>query len=207
MLFLTTIIIIVIIFGLLKLYFRPTKKYNNLINSYLYFYLRLNLGQHVTSTSNALKAYREFIKEGRLNSPEDTNDIFNELYYYFKDKYGFRVYFIKKKVIPNNFQYKLTLENQTNYQTYYWTWNKIIEFNPERERKLMTKKLKNEIKVRDCFTCRICGKFMPDDLPGEIHIDHIIPVSKGGKSEPRNLQVLCASCNLKKSNKIHLGGE
>lgn len=199
------IIIILIIFGLF--YFHPIKKYNNLINSYLYFYLRLNLGQHVTSTSNALKAYREFIKEGRLNSPEDTNDIFNELYYYFKDKYGFRVYFIKKKVIPNNFQYKLTLENQTNYQTYYWTWNKIIEFNPERERKLMTKKLKNEIKVRDCFTCRICGKFMPDDLPGEIHIDHIIPVSKGGKSEPRNLQVLCASCNLKKSNKIHLGGE
>ena len=34
------------------------------------------------------------------------------------------------------------------------------------------------------------------------HIDHIIPFSKGGNSTWRNLQILCESCNLKKSNKI-----
>ncbi len=33
-------------------------------------------------------------------------------------------------------------------------------------------------------------------------IDHIIPVSKGGKTTLSNLQVLCANCNREKSDKI-----
>lgn len=33
-------------------------------------------------------------------------------------------------------------------------------------------------------------------------IDHIFPVSRGGKTEMSNLQVLCEKCNLSKSNKI-----
>ena len=36
---------------------------------------------------------------------------------------------------------------------------------------------------------------------GKWHIDHIVPVSKGGTSQPNNLQVVPASWNRKKSNK------
>ena len=48
-------------------------------------------------------------------------------------------------------------------------------------------------------TCQICGKYMPDGVG--LHIDHIVPVSKGGKTVPSNLQVLCSKCNGSKSNR------
>jgi len=35
-----------------------------------------------------------------------------------------------------------------------------------------------------------------------LEFDHVIPVSEGGSSTERNLQLLCSVCNKKKSNKI-----
>ena len=51
-------------------------------------------------------------------------------------------------------------------------------------------------KVRDNYTCQICGKHMPDEVG--LHIDHIISIKNGGKSTPSNLRVLCSKCNGKK---------
>ncbi|OUQ13887.1 hypothetical protein B5E87_04735 [Massilimicrobiota sp. An142] len=73
-------------------------------------------------------------------------------------------------------------------------------YNMKNQRKLMTKKLRDKIKKRDNYTCQKCGKYMPDEVG--LHIDHIIPVSKGGKSVESNLQVLCSKCNGKKTNKM-----
>ena len=36
----------------------------------------------------------------------------------------------------------------------------------------------------------------------EIHFDHIIPWSKGGPTEENNIQLLCGTCNRKKSDKF-----
>lgn len=45
--------------------------------------------------------------------------------------------------------------------------------------------------------CAICrGK-----LGAKYHVDHIIPVSRGGSNLPRNLQILCQPCNLTKSGR------
>lgn len=76
----------------------------------------------------------------------------------------------------------------------------LNEYHSKDQRKLMTKELKDRIKKRDNYTCQVCGKYMPDEVG--LHIDHIIPVSKGGKSIPSNLQVLCSKCNGSKSNKF-----
>ena len=46
--------------------------------------------------------------------------------------------------------------------------------------------------------CAICGK--PFDID-DMHADHIVPWSKGGKTVIDNCQVLCATCNIAKSNK------
>lgn len=76
----------------------------------------------------------------------------------------------------------------------------LNEYHFKDQRNLMTKELKDRIKKRDNYTCQACGKYMPDEVG--LHIDHIIPVSKGGKSIPSNLQVLCSKCNGSKSNKL-----
>lgn len=75
----------------------------------------------------------------------------------------------------------------------------IKAYHNKNQRNLLTNDLKRKIKIRDNYTCQICGKYMPDEVG--LHIDHIIPISKGGKSIPSNLQVLCSKCNGHKSNK------
>lgn len=53
---------------------------------------------------------------------------------------------------------------------------------------------------RDNFKCCMCGR-SPATTPGlELHIDHIIPWSKGGETVIDNLQTLCSDCDLGKSN-------
>jgi len=45
------------------------------------------------------------------------------------------------------------------------------------------------------WLCVCCGLSL---LYG-YHIDHIIPVSRGGSNWPDNIQLLCSTCNLKKN--------
>lgn len=75
----------------------------------------------------------------------------------------------------------------------------LSEYNSKKQRRLITKSVREQVAIRDNFTCRNCGKYMPDGVG--LHIDHIIPISKGGRSVMSNLQVLCSKCNGKKSSK------
>lgn len=66
----------------------------------------------------------------------------------------------------------------------------------QRERSLVTPKLRYRVFQRDGFRCKICGRSEADGAV--LHVDHIIPVSKGGKTEMSNLQTLCDYCNIGK---------
>ena len=76
----------------------------------------------------------------------------------------------------------------------------LREYHAKNQRSLMKPALRKKIMKRDNYTCQICGKHMPDEVG--LQIDHIVPVSKGGKSVESNLQVLCSKCNGYKSNKM-----
>lgn len=77
----------------------------------------------------------------------------------------------------------------------------LKEYHSKNQRKLMTKALRKEIMKRDHYTCQMCGKFMPDEVG--LHIDHIVPIAKGGKTVPSNLQVLCLGLRvLRRTKKI-----
>jgi 5-methylcytosine-specific restriction endonuclease McrA len=61
-------------------------------------------------------------------------------------------------------------------------------------------RLRFSILLRDGFRCQSCGR-SPISRPGiELHVDHIIPWSKGGESIRENLQTKCSECNLGKGN-------
>ena len=53
-----------------------------------------------------------------------------------------------------------------------------------------------EVFKRDAFTCQYCGRKPPDVT---LHVDHVVPSSRGGADGMENLVTSCATCNLGKS--------
>ena len=71
-----------------------------------------------------------------------------------------------------------------------------IRAQAELERAKMNASLRYKVLQRDGFRCKICGASERDGV--KLHVDHIVPVSKGGKTEMNNLRTLCDRCNLGK---------
>lgn len=57
------------------------------------------------------------------------------------------------------------------------------------------KHLRRRVIERDGYYCVYCDEDLHD---GEIHLDHVIPESRGGSTTYDNLQVTCRKCNLAK---------
>lgn len=62
------------------------------------------------------------------------------------------------------------------------------------QRTIIPESLRNKIFERDGNKCMECGSTI------NLQIDHIIPFSRGGRTEENNLQTLCQKCNMKKGN-------
>ncbi len=65
---------------------------------------------------------------------------------------------------------------------------------PKQEVKFTRK----NIYLRDRNRCQYCGKRYATK---ELNLDHVIPISRGGKSDWNNVVCCCFNCNAKKSNK------
>jgi len=63
----------------------------------------------------------------------------------------------------------------------------------------ISKKLRFEVFKRDCFKCQYCGKESPNVI---LEVDHIHPVSKGGKNDILNLITSCFDCNRGKGKRL-----
>ncbi len=72
------------------------------------------------------------------------------------------------------------------------------------QRSLMTSKLRYDVMKRDGFRCCLCGASQKDGV--RLEVDHIRPVSKGGKTEMSNLRTLCESCNRGKRDSYDPSG-
>ena len=73
-------------------------------------------------------------------------------------------------------------------------WGGLLELDP------VPSTVRYDVLKRD-RKCVLCGAAPEVDSAVRLHVDHIVPRSKGGSNDMSNLQVLCAECNLGKSNR------
>ncbi|MHB1949357.1 MAG: HNH endonuclease [Gammaproteobacteria bacterium] len=86
--------------------------------------------------------------------------------------------------------------------------NFIKSMQRQLNQELIEKNLRNGIEAgirlkvmkRDCFKCRYCGESPSTDPKITLVVDHIQPLTKGGKNCLDNYQTLCNFCNAGKSN-------
>jgi len=57
---------------------------------------------------------------------------------------------------------------------------------------------KDNVFLRDAYTCQYCGNVFPKNM---LTLDHVIPVSLGGKKNWENIVTACHSCNNKKGSR------
>jgi hypothetical protein len=158
-----------------------------------------NVGDYVKVKWNVFKKYAQKIERNLLNEvalkPETRVTIIVELYH------------------VNINHILISRKDETFYEDEIIRLikrlrNKIGNFYQDREiwdaicrveRARVSNRMRFSIYERDGHRCRKCG------ISGRHHdleIDHIIPISKGGKSTYDNLQTLCRRCNLEKGSKI-----
>ena len=61
--------------------------------------------------------------------------------------------------------------------------------------------LRFKVLQRDRFRCQLCGRSPATELDCKLHVDHIVPFSKEGKTTFENLRALCAECNVGRGNR------
>ena len=77
--------------------------------------------------------------------------------------------------------------------------HKIREIAPDYEKYLRDETFKKYTDEAGNYHCACCG--FTDKTRVPFHVDHIIAMNNGGKSVVENLQILCRSCNYRKSDK------
>jgi 5-methylcytosine-specific restriction endonuclease McrA len=100
-----------------------------------------------------------------------------------------------------------------NRKEYMKQWKKKNLFKSRiyvYNRKLLTKSLtldivqqvyEDNIKQYGTLTCYLCLKPIPF---GKDHLEHKIPLSRGGNNKRENLDIACQICNLKKHTKTEI---
>lgn len=78
--------------------------------------------------------------------------------------------------------------------------NEIAALRRARLREAVVERVRREIVfVRDCGLCHICGCRVD---PSDWHLDHVIPIARGGEHSYDNVAVSHPACNQRKSDRL-----
>ena len=80
--------------------------------------------------------------------------------------------------------------------------NEVIQKSKDSKKikRTLSPLIRSKVLKKFNYKCTHCGRTVADNI--KLEIDHIVPLSKKGKNEIGNLQVLCNECNIGKSNRF-----
>lgn len=73
----------------------------------------------------------------------------------------------------------------------------VIMLKEMQRRKAKPRFSRYNVHLRDMFTCQYCQLQLPQS---KLTMDHVLPISKGGKTNWENIVSACNPCNGKKGN-------
>lgn len=76
-------------------------------------------------------------------------------------------------------------------------WRDIRSPGSDRPSPTVWRALREFVFGRDGYICQYCG-----ERGRRLECDHVVPVSRGGSSEPENLLTACFDCNRSKRDKL-----
>lgn len=110
-----------------------------------------------------------------------------------------------------HFEYTSPKGRNTWYKNYDFSTEEMVEYliqcerieknkqSAQYQRSIMSASMRYDVMKRDGFRCVLCGRGASDGV--KLHVDHIVPIARGGKTIKSNLRTLCEDCNLGKKDK------
>lgn len=171
--------------------------------------------------SSTLEKYRFYINDLRNKINQNSNNIhllFRKRYNRIKNKI-FNGLILQPPITNPKFVIKLEYTSPQGRNTYTKTAgyyknefepmiqeiekDKARQFSRINEKLIERRKLNNSLRFkvlkRYDYRCQICGRSAAGGAV--LHVDHKIPIAKGGLTIESNLWVLCDQCNLGKGTK------
>lgn len=202
---------------LTSIIFDELPRYKELIDEYLdIFTIYSQYEQKVLDVYNRQRLYKNI-----ESAPQDDRGLLSKVFGMTKDERFEKLKFFEEETfLRRTFRPKFprvtlhltaTYNGYTKNENHTYQFDKIIEFYNaavdkqgkltfiKRERAKVSDDMRYNVLKRDGFRCCICGATANDGV--KLEVDHIVPVSKGGKSTYDNLQTLCERCNRGKRDK------
>jgi 5-methylcytosine-specific restriction endonuclease McrA len=77
----------------------------------------------------------------------------------------------------------------------------VMMLKDMQRRKQKPRFSKANLYIRDVYTCQYCST---PYTKANLTLDHVVPLSKGGKTSWTNIVAACKSCNGRKADKTHM---